>query len=498
MKVSQLFAIYPEIHFGENINDDVSGITRDSREVEKGFVFVAVPGHQQDGHDYLDSAVENGASALVVSDPSRIPESFAGSWVKVESPRVALHRLASRYYGEPANELFCVGVTGTNGKTTITYMVEQVLKTHGWKTGVLGTINHHLEDHVWNSSLTTPDAIELQKRLREFRALGAQAAVFEVSSHALSQYRVDELPFDVAVFSNLTRDHLDYHLTMESYFKSKERLFSEVLAHSEKPDVYAVVNTSDDYGKKINVTDRARVFSYGERNAHLTFKVISQDFRGSLLQVKTPQGESRLHLPLPGRFNISNALAAMAVGLSAGISQSRIVEALEGFQGVPGRLQRVGGDGQPIVFVDYAHTPDALQKVLEELNEIRRASQLENRIITVFGCGGDRDKGKRPLMGKVAFDLSDYAFITSDNPRTEDPDQIIREIRDGMPEQGLSEKIFADPDRESAIGRALQMAHQDDVILIAGKGHETYQIIGNETLDFDDREVVIRLLNGED
>lgn len=497
MKVSQLLAIYPEIRFGEHINDDVLGITRDSRDVKKGFVFVAIPGNQKDGHDYLESAVKNGASALVVSDPKQIPADFDGSWVKVDNPRVALHRLASRFYGEPATELYCVGVTGTNGKTTITYMIEQVLKAHGWKTGVLGTIDHHLDDHVWVSNLTTPDAIDMQKRLREFRALGAQAAVFEVSSHALDQYRVDELPFDVVVFSNLTRDHLDYHLTMESYFKSKERLFSEILAQSEKPEVHAVVNSADDYGKRINVTDRARVVTYGERNAHLTFKVISQDFRGSLIQLKTPQGEVRLHLPLPGRFNIYNALAATGVGLAAGISLNRIVGALEGFSGVPGRLQMVGGKGCPVVFVDYAHTPDALQKVLEELNEIRRVSQLENRIITVFGCGGDRDRGKRPLMGKVAFDLSDFVFITSDNPRTEDPDQIIQEIREGIPASETADKIYSDPDREAAIGRALQMAHRDDVILIAGKGHETYQIIGSETLDFDDREVVHRLLNGE-
>ncbi len=497
MKVSQLFAIYPEVHFGERINDDVTGITRDSREVQKGFVFVAVPGHQEDGHNFLEAAVKNGASALVVSDAERVPKKFEGSWVKVNSPRVALHRLASRFYGEPAKELFCVGVTGTNGKTTITYMIEQILIAHGWKTGVLGTINHHIENHVWASSLTTPDAIELQKRLREFRALGAQAAVFEVSSHALSQYRVDEVPFDVAVFSNLTRDHLDYHLTMDSYFKSKERLFSEIMAHSEKTDIYAVINTSDDYGKKINATDRARVFTYGERNAHLTFKMISQDFRGSLLQVKTSQGESRLHLPVPGRFNIYNALAAVGVGLAAGASLSRIVEALEGFSGVPGRLQRVSDEGQPVVFVDYAHTPDALEKVLKELNEIRRASQMENRIITVFGCGGDRDRGKRPLMGRVACEFSDFVFVTSDNPRTENPVQIIQDIKGGIPRGEIADKIYSDPDRETAIGRALQMAHQDDVILIAGKGHETYQIIGNETLDFDDREVVYRLLNGE-
>lgn len=497
MKVSQLFAMYPEIHCGESIHEDVIGITRDSREVKKGSVFVAVPGHQQDGHDYLAAVVDAGASALVVSDSKKIPENFKGAWVRVDSPRVALHRLASRFYGDPASELFCVGVTGTNGKTTITYMIEQILSTYGWKTGVLGTINHHLEEHVWKSSLTTPDAIELQKRLREFRALGAQAAVFEVSSHALSQYRVDELPFDAVVFSNLTRDHLDYHLTMESYFKAKERLFSEILSHSDKKDPCAIINTSDDWGKKIQVTDKARVFTYGERDAHLTFKVISQDFRGSLLQIKTPQGENRLHLPIPGRFNVFNALAAVGVGLAAGISMSLIVEALEKFSGVPGRLQRVPLENGPIVFVDYAHTPDALEKVLQELNEIRRTSQLENKIITVFGCGGDRDKGKRPLMGQAAYEGSDYVFVTSDNPRTESPDQILKDILEGMPDNAPSDRVFSDVDREAAIGRALQMAHQDDVILIAGKGHENYQIIGTQTLDFDDTEVVTRLFHGE-
>ncbi|MCB0406681.1 MAG: UDP-N-acetylmuramoyl-L-alanyl-D-glutamate--2,6-diaminopimelate ligase, partial [Bdellovibrionales bacterium] len=430
MKLAQLFSIYPEYRVGETIHKDVVNICRDSRDVVPGSVFVAISGYKVDGHEYISKAIENGAIGIVAESTAKIPKEYSGAVVIVTDTRVALQKLASHFYGNPASELFCVGVTGTNGKTTITYMVEAILNHYGWPTGVLGTINHHLGDHVWKSSLTTPDAVDLQRRLREFCALGAKAVVFEVSSHALSQYRVDEVPFDVTVFSNLSRDHLDYHLTMENYFHSKERLFTDVLAQSSKSEIFAVINQADEYGQKIFPTDRAHVFRYGERDVDISFTINKMDFQGSEFEIITSRGTVEVQLPIPGLFNIYNALAASGVGLAAHISLSKIAEALSEFQGVPGRLQRVPLSDvcRPAIFIDYAHTPDALEKVLESLNEVRKASQSQGQIITVFGCGGDRDKGKRPIMGSLAEKYSDLIFITSDNPRTEDPEQIIQDV----------------------------------------------------------------------
>jgi UDP-N-acetylmuramoyl-L-alanyl-D-glutamate--2,6-diaminopimelate ligase len=488
MKLSQLFSVYPQVYFGESAQLEVSCLCRDSREVRPGSVFVAVPGHQADGHEYLEAAIANGAIALVVVDRTKVPPDFKGAVVKVDDARAALHRLASHFYGNPASQLFCVGVTGTNGKTTTTYMIEKILSDYGWKTGVMGTIDHHIGDHHWKSNLTTPDALELQKRLHEFLALGARAAVFEVSSHALSQYRVDEIPFDAAVFSNLTRDHLDYHGTMENYFKSKERLFLELLATSTKDECFAIINLADTWGARIQVADRAQTITYGTETSDLRFQILLQNFEGSRVRVESPRGHGEFHLPIPGLFNVLNALAAVGVGLAAQISLAATLESLSQFQGVPGRLQRVVLKDGPTVFVDYAHTPDALDKVLNELNQVRALAQSQGRILTVFGCGGDRDKGKRPLMGAIAERLSDQVFVTSDNPRTENPQAIVDDIMVGI--KNRSAKVVIELDRRSAIGQALQTAQHGDVILVAGKGHENYQIVGKDVLSFDDVLVV--------
>lgn len=494
MKLSQLLSIYPRLRWGENPTQDIAGLTGDSRQVQPGSVYVAVRGVQNDGHQYVGAAVEAGACALVVEDKTVIPQGFRGAVVVVDDSRDAINQLAARYYQQPADDLFCVGVTGTNGKTSITYMVERILNHNGWSTGVVGTVDHHLGEHHWPSLLTTPDGLSLNKRLHEFKVLGAKAAAVEVSSHALHQHRIDGWPLDVAVFTNLTRDHLDYHRTMQEYFAAKERLFNELLALSSKRTVYAIINGDDEWGRQLQVTGRAHTWYYGMHDVDLKFRVRESHFSGSVFDFLTPRGKQVCEIPIVGLHNVYNAVAAMGVGMTAGMSLQSVVEAMQQFQGVKGRLQRVGLKAPCYVFVDYAHTDDALRSVLSTLHEVRKSSRRHHKIITVFGCGGDRDKGKRPLMAQVACQWSDLVFITSDNPRSEDPEQIIADCKAGVPPALFNVNVFTEVDRRKAIQRALHMASQNDVVLIAGKGHEEYQIIGSEKHPFSDAKVVEELL----
>ncbi len=490
MRLAQLLSIYPSLRWGDDPNVEVTGVTQDSKKIEKGSVFVAIRGSKSDGHDYLTQVCDRGAIGVVVEDKKRVPATFRGAVVEVQDTRLALDHLAAHYFGRPAEKLFCVGVTGTNGKTSITYLTECLLKEFGWKTGVMGTIDHHLLDRVWSSNLTTPDPLTLQRRLTEFCALGAAAAVFEVSSHALDQHRVDQIPFDGAVFTNLTRDHLDYHLNMAGYFSAKERLFRELLQSSTKDHPFAIVNGDDHYGRRLQISGRARTWYYGQGDVQLKFSIVRTDFSGVEFDLKSPRGQSRFFLPMPGQHNVYNAVAAIGVALMAGCSLDLCASALSEFRGVPGRLESVKNNRGIHIFVDYAHTDDGLRTVLQALQEIRRGVDSSIRIVTVFGCGGDRDQGKRPLMGQVAYEGSDLAFVTNDNPRTEDPEKIAQEILKGIPAEALNNKVFVELDRSKAIGRALQSAGNGDVILIAGKGHENYQIVGQETRPFSDLDVV--------
>lgn len=491
MKLAQLFASYSQYLMGKSSpTQDVSGITTDSRQVAPGTVFIAIRGTQQDGHDFLPRVLLKNPIAVVVSDKSRVPPEFQGAVLVVADTRSALDVLASRFYGQPAQDLFCVGVTGTNGKTSTAYMIESLLTAFGWPTGVMGTIDHHMGDRVWESQLTTPDPLVLQKRLSEFKALGAQAAVFEVSSHALDQRRVEHVPFDVTVFTNLTRDHLDYHKTMENYFAAKARLFEELLAKSTKAQTWAVLNGDDPWAKKINVSDRAQVWTYGQRPSDFQFQISNQGFAGTEFTLKSPRGSASVKLSVPGAHNVGNATAAVAVAMAAGASLETATEAMSQFLGVPGRLQRVPTARNLNVFVDYAHTDDALRVVLSALSLVRERSGLaQTQIITVFGCGGDRDQGKRPLMAQSAVEGSDMVFVTSDNPRSEDPEKIINDVLKGVPSEMINHKVFVEVDRRKAIGRAIQSAQPGDVILIAGKGHESYQYVGSEKIPFSDVKV---------
>lgn len=491
MKLAQLLSIFPQLRWGDATDKTVAEITQDSRQVKPGTVFVAIRGTTGDGHQFLQKACDQGAIALVVEDDKNIPPAYTGAVVKVHSTRRALDQLAMRFYGNPAAQLFCVGVTGTNGKTTITYMVEKILNHYGWPTGVIGTIDHHIQEHKWSSQLTTPDPLTLHRRLKEFVALGARAAAFEVSSHALDQARAESLPFAVGVFTNLTRDHLDYHQTMENYFAAKERLFTELLGKA--PTAVAVLNGDDAWIRKVRVKEGVTTWWYGQRDADFTFRILKRDLNGSLFHLSTPRGTTEVHLPCPGEHNIYNATAAIAAGLAAGCSLETAAEALSTFYGAPGRLQKVANDRGLHIFVDYAHTDDAVRTVLRALHQLRAEMQSKARIITVFGCGGDRDTGKRPLMAQAAAEFSDILMITSDNPRTEDPLKIIAAIEEGVPKNWKGE-VRVEPDRKKALALALQSARDGDVILVAGKGHEDYQIIGTQKYPFSDVEVVTELL----
>lgn len=494
MKLSQLLSVFPQLKLGQYPTREVSGIYSDSRQVGPDAVFVAVRGYTMDAHDFIPQACQAGAIAVIVESEDKVPVDYQGAIVVVENTREALDQLAARFYGGPADQLFCVGVTGTNGKTTVTYMIEKVLTDFGWKTGVLGTIDHHMGETKWASALTTPDSLTLQKRLSEMKSLGAQAVAFEVSSHAIVQNRADNIPFDATVFTNLTRDHLDYHGTMEEYFAAKEKLFRETLARSNKENCYAVINSDDSYGPRLQVTEKAKVWTYGQRKADFTFRVLEQDFSGTRFHLTTPRGDVEVFIRTPGLHNVYNATAAIAVGVAAGASLDKGALALSSFAGVPGRLESVETDKDIHVFVDYAHTDDALRSVLNALNKVRENVGRPTRIITVFGCGGDRDKGKRPLMAQAAMEGSDLVFVTSDNPRREDPQKIIDDIMQAVPDSKLNQEVFGEVDRKEAIRRALQMANAGDVVLIAGKGHEDYQIVGDEKRPFSDVAVVKELL----
>ncbi|WP_415063298.1 UDP-N-acetylmuramoyl-L-alanyl-D-glutamate--2,6-diaminopimelate ligase [Bdellovibrio sp.] len=496
MTLNHLFSVIPGLSDNPLSHEvEVSGIFNDARLVVPGSVFVAIRGSQLDGHTFVRDAIHKGAVALVVEDRTVVPIEYAGFVLQVPNSREALDLLASRFYWEPGQELFCVGVTGTNGKTSVTYMTEAIFNAGKIPTGVIGTVNHHLGEKVWPSEMTTPDPIFLQKRLREFRSEGAMAVAIEVSSHALDQKRVDSVPFNTVIFTNLTRDHLDYHQTMDQYFEAKQRLFTDLLWKTEKRPCFAIINTADKYGRRLRVADPAILWTYGAKDSDIRFEILKMDFALTQFKVQTPMGDGEVHLPMSGTHNVMNALAALGAGLSAGLPLSLCISALNQFTGVPGRLQSVPGPHDLSVFVDYAHSPDALENVLSALRKVRENLGSSARIWTLFGCGGDRDKGKRPLMAQMALKYSDEVVITSDNPRTEDPEVIINDILAGVAANEKS-KATVIVDRKEAILQTIRKAQPGDVILIAGKGHEDYQIIGKEKFPFSDVKIAEEALRG--
>ncbi len=494
MKLSDLLKILPEYN-STAPEVEVLSVTDDARQVHLSAVFVAVPGSQTDGHQFLPQACEAGAIAVIVERAEQVPKDYQGYVQVVGSSRQALNRLALNLYDDPSKSLFCFGVTGTNGKTSFTYMLEAIFSKARIPCGVLGTINHHLGDKIWPSGLTTPGAIELQKRLREMKDEGARAVALEVSSHALDQHRADGVQFNTVVFTNLTRDHLDYHKKMEDYFLAKQKLFTDVLWKSQKLPRFAIVNTDDSWGAKLRVAGAAAIWSYGKNSAaDFRYKILSVDFLRTDFELKTPAGVYKSSIPMCGNHNVANAVAAVAAAASVGVKPSVSLQALSRFDGVPGRLQVVPNFKSLNVFVDYAHTPDALENVLKSLQEIRDQSKAHSKIWTIFGCGGDRDHGKRLLMAEKAMVHSDCVMVTSDNPRSEDPYAIIHQIMDGFSIDERKNKVLMEVDRRKAIEKVLKSAKPHDVVLIAGKGHEDYQIIGKERNFFSDYETAKEFL----
>ena len=468
----------------------VRGLTADSRRVEPGDVFVAVPGFKQDARHFVPDAVARGA-AVVVTEGEALSEVTVPQ-VLVPSTRQALAHLADAFHGHPSGALTLVGITGTNGKTTTSYLVDALLRARGLTTGIIGTIQYVVGAEKRSANQTTPEALEIQGMLAEMRELGVGGVAMEVSSHALALSRVDRLDFDVAIFTNLTQDHLDFHGTLDEYRRAKRKLF-ELLAASPKPGRTAVVNADDPSGAAMVAGLDVPVLSFGLA-ASATVRAIEHTsaLDGIRMTVQTPRGRLTLRSALIGEHNVSNLLGAAAAGLALGLSPDAIARALGGVGTVPGRFEQVQA-GQPfLVVVDYAHTPDALERVLTTARKITRG-----RLGVVFGCGGDRDRTKRPIMGEIGARLADQAWVTSDNPRSERPEAIIDEIVVGVARvAGGRERSVTEPDRRRAIAAAVGWAGPGDTIVIAGKGHETYQIVGKQTLDFDDRAVARQAIEG--
>ncbi|MBD0315367.1 MAG: UDP-N-acetylmuramoyl-L-alanyl-D-glutamate--2,6-diaminopimelate ligase [Nitrospiraceae bacterium] len=467
-----------------NLHVDVAGITDDSRTVSAGSLFVAVQGEQSDGHRFVPAAVQAGAAAVVLEQPSG---GLAVPWVRVTDSRKALGLLGGRFYGDPSSRLRMIGVTGTNGKTTTAYVCKALLEAIGRRVGLIGTVAYQIGSETLAASHTTPGALTLQQLLAKMVERGCDVSVMEVSSHALAQDRTIGCEYDVAVFSNLTQDHLDFHRTMEEYFQAKLRLFAG-LTGTHKPQKRAILNSDDVSGLRIKAHCPAPVWTYGIKSkADLQAENVRLSVGGTTFRAATPAGSFAVESHLVGEHNVYNLLAAIGVALHEGATPEDVREAVSQVTNVPGRFERVMA-GQPFtVVVDYAHTEDALVRVLAAAHELKAG-----RIITVFGCGGDRDRGKRPLMGRAAVRYSDVVILTSDNPRTEHPLAILQEVEAGVADALIdrpSVQYQKIPDRRAAIHAAVRNAQPGDMVLIAGKGHEDYQIIGSTKVHFDDREV---------
>jgi UDP-N-acetylmuramoyl-L-alanyl-D-glutamate--2,6-diaminopimelate ligase len=478
MLLKDLVDELPALRTEGSLDREVAGITYDSRRISPGMVFVAIPGQNTDGHDFIPAAIDRGAAAIICERNGFTSQRAAK--IKVADARAALARASAAFYGHPSAKLKVIGVTGTNGKTTVSFMVKRILEAAGLKTGLLGTIRYEIGDRVIPAHRTTPEALEVQYLMSQMLRAGCQACVMEVSSHALDQKRVAGVEFDVGIFTNLTQDHLDYHGTMENYFTSKSHLFDR-WPDGSKPGA-AIINIDDAYGLHLSDTTNAEVrLTYGVcGRASLRATKIQLGRDETRFQVETGDKTIACHLPLIGTHNIYNALAAAGTGLALKVSAQHIQAGLNGMRPVPGRLEGINC-GQPFgVFVDYAHTDDALQNVLKTLREI-----TPGRLLVTFGCGGSRDTGKRAKMGIVAARMADATIITSDNPRKETPASIAAQIEEGF-RSVRTDGYRVELDRERSIDEVIRMAKPGDTVLIAGKGHETYQEFADTVVPFDD------------
>lgn len=494
MKLSKLLEAIEIRDFSGDLQLEIKGLAYDSRKIRPGYLFVALRGQRLDGHDYIMDAIRRGAVAL-------IGERFQGAGdgitrILVPDSRKALSRLAQEFYGAPFEGVSLIGITGTNGKTTTSYILESILLAAGARPGVIGTINYRHSGTVHRAEVTTPESLDLMALLREMKDHGVSDVIIEVSSHALDQGRIGECPFKVAVFTNISRDHLDYHTDMEAYFKAKSLLFERIGRGNPDDPNYAVINMDDPRGEDLMNLTQAQTITYGlSGRSDVRAESIHWDERGIRAKIITPLGARAIESPLIGEINVYNILAGVATSMALGIDLDDMVRGIREMNRVPGRMELVPNSLGVTIVVDYAHTPDALLKTIRNLRPL-----AEGRFITVFGCGGDRDKGKRREMGRLAGLNSDILVVTSDNPRTEDPLLIIEEIEKGVRGTGLEmipplqnktaigRGYLLEPDRREAIGKAIRLAEKGDLVLIAGKGHEDYQIVGTERRHFDDRE----------
>ena len=465
------------------LESGISGICTDSRRLEPGNLFVALAGTQRQGYEFISDAMERGARAVLVNETaSGLPASTAQCClIPVKDARAELTKILQRFYGFPVGRPKIIGVTGTNGKTTITYLLESIFQGAQHRCGVMGTVNHRFAETIFPVGNTTPGIADNYRILAEMTTQGADYVFMEVSSHALDQKRVEGIDFAAGIFTNLTQDHLDYHKNTEEYFKAKAVLFKNLSSHAQ-----AVINADDPYGRQLSSMTGARVVSYG-----VTGKadMVAQDIHIGLRQTKFTIAGMGYRIPIVtslfGRHNVYNILAATALGLQEGLSPGHIQSGISALSSVPGRMEAVFMGQNFEVFIDYAHTPDALENTLNSIKEIH-----PGKLVLVFGCGGDRDKGKRPLMGQIADRLADHTIITNDNPRTEEPEDIARGIVTGFSRQQPTVIL----DRKEAIARALAMAPPGSIVLIAGKGHEKYQIFKNRVIPFSERKVIEELL----
>lgn len=461
----------------------VENITYDSRRVQRNTLFVALRGEKTDGHQFIGQAINKGASVIVTEREENDPRVTC---LVVENTRTALADISASFYGHPARRLKLAGVTGTNGKTTTTFLIKHISETAGLRCGLIGTVRYEIGERLLPAIRTTPESLDVQELLAQIANAGCKAAAIEVSSHALAQDRTRDVEWNVAVFTNLTQDHLDFHGTMEHYFAAKAKLFTGLSSQKHKLNPVAIVNIDDRYGKQLldRIDKSVAVVTYGMgTRADFRASNYRAEFTGTSYQLDARGKSYLVRLPLIGRFNVTNSVAALAAAEALGISIRNAVLSLAKSPQIPGRLELVPAKRQFQVFVDYAHTPDALANVLRTLRELQ-----PQRLIAVFGCGGDRDRQKRPLMAEMADRLADYSIITSDNPRKEDPAAIVAEIEKGF-RSNHYEKII---DRTEAIDRAVALARPRDIVLIAGKGHENYQEFGDYTVPFDDIQVARR------
>jgi len=457
---------------------ELTNLVQDSRKVDKGDVFIAIRGSQVDGHMFIEDAIKHGASVVICEDSYYTDRPL--TVIEVEDTRAIFGKLAQAFAGNPAKKLSVIGITGTNGKTTTATLVYKILIESGRKASLLGTVAKFIEDDIIDSKLTTADPIELAADMKKMVAAGSKYLVMEVSSHALHQERIRGIDFDVAAFTNISHDHLDYHETFEEYARTKKLLFDQL-----KDGSYAIINADDEYGSYMADNSRATIMDFGfHTEALYSANIITSDASGITFSVEG----TTISSSLVGKFNAYNLAEAYLICKALDLSDNEITEALDMVVGAPGRMETVQTEGAPKVVVDYAHTPDALENVLKTLRELKRTDQ---KLIVVFGCGGDRDKAKRPFMAKVVELYADRIIVTSDNPRTENPDLIIADILNGFEQLN---KVLSITDRQEAIHKAISDADKQDLILIAGKGHETYQEINGNRIHFDDREVALEAL----